>query len=146
MVERLLDVIFATIFMHVWHILYSHRVKVPMAHPKVWMVHLTMRPDDSHHYWEQYVLLYTDDCLVISHRGESAVLAYEMKAANTLSSWRTSPFVCQISTSLLGGKLRKVKLTNGNKVWAFGSSQYVQAAVHNVEKYHGERNVRDTGS
>ena len=35
----------------------------------------------------------------------------------------------------LGGKLRAVELENGSRAWAFGSSQYVQAAVKNVESY-----------
>ena len=35
----------------------------------------------------------------------------------------------------LGGSVRKVKLENGVECWAFGSSQYVQAAVKNVEEY-----------
>ena len=33
----------------------------------------------------------------------------------------------------LGGKMRRVKLEGGAKAWAFGSLQYVQAAVLNVE-------------
>ncbi len=35
----------------------------------------------------------------------------------------------------LGGKLHKVTLENGNKAWAFGSCQYVQSAVQNVENH-----------
>ena len=35
----------------------------------------------------------------------------------------------------LGGKLRKVELNNGIDCWAFRSTQYVQDAVKNVEKY-----------
>ena len=31
--------------------------------------------------------------------------------------------------------MRQVELDNGVKVWSFGSSQYVQAAVKNVEEY-----------
>ena len=34
-----------------------------------------------------------------------------------------------------GGRLRKVTLENGVQAWAFSSSQYVQEAVKNVEKY-----------
>ena len=40
------------------------------ADPDVWM-RPAMKPD-GHHYFE-FVLLYTDDCLVISHRGESVL-------------------------------------------------------------------------
>ncbi len=35
----------------------------------------------------------------------------------------------------LGGKLCEVTLVNGTKAWAFGSCQYVQAAVGNVEDH-----------
>jgi hypothetical protein len=40
------------------------------ADPDVWM-RPAMKPD-GHHYFE-YVLLYTDNCLVVSHRGESVL-------------------------------------------------------------------------
>ena len=35
----------------------------------------------------------------------------------------------------LGCKLCKVTLENGNNAWAFGSCQYVQSAVQNVENH-----------
>jgi phage portal protein BeeE len=35
----------------------------------------------------------------------------------------------------LGGHLRKAQLENGVDAWAFSSSQYVQAAVKNVEDW-----------
>ena len=35
----------------------------------------------------------------------------------------------------LGNKVSKVTLANGNDAWAFSSSQYVQAAISNVETY-----------
>ena len=35
----------------------------------------------------------------------------------------------------LSGRMRQVTLNNGVKAWDFGSSQYVQAAVKNVEDY-----------
>ncbi len=38
-------------------------------------------------------------------------------------------------TNYLSGKLREVTLDNGTTTWAFGSFQYVQAAVKNVEEY-----------
>ncbi len=38
-------------------------------------------------------------------------------------------------SQFLGGKLCKVTLKNGNKAWAFGSCQYVQSAVQNVENH-----------
>ena len=38
-------------------------------------------------------------------------------------------------TQYLGGKLREVTLENGASAWSFSSTQYVQAAVNNVEEY-----------
>jgi hypothetical protein len=38
----------------------------------------------------------------------------------------------------LGGKLQKITLENGVKAWAFGSCQYVQSAVKNVEEHHAK--------
>ena len=35
----------------------------------------------------------------------------------------------------LGGKLRQVTMENSQECWAFGSTQYVRAAVDNVEEY-----------
>ena len=35
----------------------------------------------------------------------------------------------------LGGHMRKITLENGAKSWGFSSSQYVQAAVKNIEEY-----------
>ena len=35
----------------------------------------------------------------------------------------------------LGSSMRKVVLENGAKVWSFSASQYVNAAVENVENY-----------
>ncbi|EJK77372.1 hypothetical protein THAOC_00801 [Thalassiosira oceanica] len=43
----------------------------------------------------------------------------------------------------LGGKLSLVETSNNTKAWQFSSSQYVQEAVHNVEKYLAE--LRQTG-
>ena len=35
--------------------------------------------------------------------------------------------------------MREVTLENGTKAWSFSSSQYVQAAVQNVEEYLKEK-------
>jgi hypothetical protein len=40
----------------------------------------------------------------------------------------------------LGGHVRKVQMDNGVECGAFSSSQYVQAAVKNVESYLEKRN------
>ena len=102
------------------------------ADPDVWM-RAAVDPD-RREYWE-YVLLYTDDCLVVSHRGQSVLTDeigkyFEMKQESI-----AHPDI------YLGGKLRKVELENGVFAWAFGSSQYVQAAVANVENYLREHDA-----
>ena len=66
---------------------------------------------------------------MISHRGE-AILRKEIDQYFPLKEESIGP-----PSQYLGGKLHQVMLENGTKAWTFGSSQYVQAAVKNVEDY-----------
>ena len=96
------------------------------ADPDVWM-----RPAlkaDGTKYWE-YALLYVDDILLVSDKGEN-VLRNEIGKYFTMKPSSIGP-----PSIYLGGHVRKVTLENGVKAWAFSSSQYVQAAVKNVETY-----------
>ena len=102
------------------------------ADPDVWMRPATKK--DGSQYWE-YVLLYVDDCLVISEKGES-VLRNEIGKYFTLKQNSIGP-----PDIYLGGKMSKVRLENGLYAWAFGSSQYIQAAVKNVEDYLRRMNL-----
>ena len=95
-----------------------------LADPDVWMRRAT-KPEGGD-YWE-YVLLYTDDCLAISHRAE-AILRNEIGRYFMLKEESIGE-----PDIYLGGKLRKVDLDNGATAWAFSSSKYVRAAVKNVE-------------
>ena len=95
--------------------------------PDVWM-RLSKRTSTGEAYYE-YVLLYVDDVLVISERAEK-VLRTEIGQHFVL--WEES---IGKPTNYLGGKLREVTLDNGTMAWAFGSCQYVQSAVNNVEEY-----------
>ena len=101
-----------------------------LADPDVWM--REGEKPSGEKYWE-FVLLYTDDCLCISHKGES-VLRNEIGKYFKLKEKSIGPH-----SQYLGEKLRKVQLQNGAYAWAFGCSQYVQEAVRNVEKYLNER-------
>jgi len=83
------------------------------ADPDVWM-RQSVRKDGTTKYWE-YVLLYTDDCLVISDRGES-ILKDEINPLFELKKDSIG-----VPSKYLGGKLRMVELKNGQKCWAFGS-------------------------
>jgi hypothetical protein len=90
-----------------------------------------MRPalkSDGSEYYE-YVLIYTDDVLVVSTGGEK-ILREEIGRYFDLKEESIGP-----PTIYLGGHLRKVELENGVKAWAFSSSQYVTEAVKNIERY-----------
>ena len=69
-------------------------------------------------YWE-YVLLYMDDCLVISDNGKK-VLRNDIGKYFTLKEISVGP-----PKSYLGRKMSLVELANGANAWAFRSSQYV---------------------
>ena len=97
-----------------------------LADPDVWM-RQAKKSDGSEYY--EYVLLYTDDALVISENGES-VLREEIGKYFKLKQESIGP-----PKIYLGGHMRKVQLSNGVEAWSFSSSQYVQAAVKNVERY-----------
>ena len=96
------------------------------ADPDVWM-RPAKRSDGSDYY--EYILLYTDDALVLSENAES-VLRNELGKYFALKEKSIGP-----PRIYLGGGVRKVQLENGIECWAFSSSQYVQAAVKNVEEY-----------
>jgi len=109
-----------------WHLNF---VSCP-ADPDVWM-----RPaikDNGEEYYE-YVLLYTDDALCISVNAEQ-VLRTEIGKYFMLKEESIGP-----PQLYLGSNVRQVELSNGTKCWAFGASQYVQAAVKNVHQYLAER-------
>ena len=96
------------------------------ADPDVWM-QPAKKGDGSPCY--DYVLLYVDDALVISDKAES-ILRNEIGRYFELKEASIGP-----PKMYLGAGIRKVKLDNGMEAWAASSSQYVQAAVKNVEEY-----------
>jgi hypothetical protein len=100
------------------------------ADPDVWM--RPAKKSDGSEYYE-YILLYTDDALVVSENAEQ-ILRHELGRYFTLKEESIGP-----PKQYLGGAVRKVQLNNGVECWAFSSSQYVQAAVKNVEEYLAKR-------
>ena len=102
------------------------------ADPDVWM-RSAISPNGAHH-WE-YVLLYTDDCLAISHKPEY-ILRQEIGKHFELKDESVGP-----PGIYLGGKLRLKELENGIKAWAFGSSQYIQSVVKNLESYIAKKGL-----
>ena len=88
-----------------------------------------MRPakkSDGSEYYE-YILLYTDDALVISDNAEN-ILRNELGRYFQLKE----ESIGGPPKLYLGGHVRKGTLENGVKAWAFSSSQYAQAAVKKV--------------
>ena len=102
------------------------------ADPGVWMRPAAKRSEGSEYYG--YILLYADDALVISENTEK-VRGTELGRYWTLKEESTGP-----PKIYLGEHVRKLQLDNRVECWAFSSSQYVQAAVKNVEEYLAKRN------
>ena len=100
------------------------------ADPNVWMRAAT-KPNGVDYF--EYVLLYVDDCLVISHKPES-ILREEIGRYFTLKEASIGP-----PSQYKGGKLRQVTMANSHKCWAFVSTQYVRVPVDNVEEYLGTK-------
>ena len=96
------------------------------ADPDVWM--RQAKKADGNTYYE-YILLYTDDAIVISENAEDILRNHLGKYFELKPSSIGPPKI------YLGSRVRKVTLDNGAKAWAFSPSQYVQAAVKNVESY-----------
>ena len=80
-------------------------------------------------------MLYVDDALVISDWGEDIIRNEPGKCFYIKEESIGEP------TLYLGNKVTKVELENGISAWSFSSSQYVQAAVGNVENQ-----LKDQGS
>jgi hypothetical protein len=101
-------------------------VKSCPADPDVWM-RSAIKSDGAEVY--EYVLLYTDDALSIGVEAES-ILRKKIDKYFELKEKSIRP-----PKLYLGGHLSLVELDNGVKAWAFTSSQYVRAAVQNVEDF-----------
>ena len=83
---------------------------------------------DGTDYWE-YVLLYVDDCLVVSDHGE------KMLRQETGKYFKLKQKSIGQLYFYLGGKMRLINIDNGSKEWALSSSQYVVEYLKNVEAY-----------
>jgi hypothetical protein len=99
------------------------------ADPDVWM-RPALKSDGTKYY--EYILLYVDDTLAISEFPDQ-LLRKELGRYFELKEESLGP-----PQIYLGGRVCKVQLDNGVECWAFGLSQYVQAAIQNVEDYISE--------
>ena len=80
--------------------------------------------------------MYVDDSLCISHNAE-IILREELGKHFVLKESSIGP-----PKIYLGNKLTLVTLENGTKAWSLSSSQYVQAAIKNVEEYLKKKNLK----
>jgi hypothetical protein len=96
------------------------------ADPDVWM-RAAERSNGTYYY--EYILLYTNDALVLSENAEK-VLRIDLGRYFTLKEESIGP-----PKIYLGGSVWKVQLDNGIECWAYSSSQYVRVAVKNIEEY-----------
>ena len=92
---------------------------------------------DCTEYWE-YALLYTDDVLVISERGDQ-FLRNELGKYFEVKEESIGP-----PKIYLSGKMSKVVLENGLTAWSFSLSQYVQTAVKNVKESLAKQDAKWT--
>ena len=102
------------------------------ADPDVWL-RPALKSNGVEYY--QYILLYTDDILAIMEEPER-FLREELGKRFTLKEKSIGP-----PSQYLGNKVSQVTLENGTKCWSFSSSQYVQAAIKNVEDYRERSNL-----
>ena len=100
------------------------------ADPDVWF-----RPGTKANGTEymQYVLLYTDDILCVMEN-PMKFLKEEFGQRFTLKEKSIGP-----PTQYLGNKVSEVTLNDGTSCWSISSSQYIQAAVKNVEAHLAEK-------
>ena len=97
-----------------------------MRHARLTLTPAT-RPDDGFKYYE-YVLLYVDDCLAISHNAMSVLKRLD-------NFFQMKPGSIGDPDIYLGAKLREVTLNNGVTCWSMSLAKYIKDAIHNVEEY-----------
>ena len=91
--------------------------------PDIWFCS-TINDDGTDFY--QYILLYTDDILVIMKNPED-FMRHELNKKFVVKLNSIGP-----PTEYPGNKVSYVTLDNVQNAWIFSSSQYVQDAVKNI--------------
>ena len=113
--------------------------KLYLANPDLWMREDKM--DNGTEYYE-YILLYVDDCLVVSQKPKETL--HRLGKYFSLKSDSIGP-----PKLYLGGKLSKLELPNDVVAWAISASKYIQQALNNLESIldmHGLKLRKGTNS
>ncbi len=97
-----------------------------LADPDVWFRPATK--DNDYQYYE-YVLVYVDDLLVLSHQGEKTMKALE-------DFYRLKDGFAQ-PNRYLGAEVKEWTFFNDStkKYWALSSAQYIKEAIKNMEAH-----------
>jgi hypothetical protein len=116
---------------HLANTLHSLGYTSCLADPDVWFRSATK--ECGFEYYE-YVLVYVDDLLVLSHHPELTMKALE-------SFYRLKDGFAE-PNRYLGAEVKKwyFPTDNSKAYWALSSSQYVQEAIKNVENYLATQN------
>ena len=122
-----------------WREALAHTLKDDMgfsscfADSDVWMRAAT-RPTDGFQYYE-YILVYTDDILIISHRPKELMSRLDQH-------YLVKPGSIKKPDQYLGAEVQEYRFPDdpGKVRWAMSSSKYVKEAVRNVQAWLKERN------
>ena len=110
-----------------------------LADPDLWMREAKL--DNGTDYYE-YILLYVDDCLVISQHPKESL--HRLGKYFPLKPESIGP-----PKLYLGGKLSQLDLPNGVRTWTISASTYIQQSLNNLEgilKKHGLKLRHNTNS
>ena len=94
-----------------------------LADPDLWMRRAVHSSGEEYY---EYMLLYVDDALCCSEYPKEALMQID-------KYFPMKPSSIGPPNIYLGGKINKVQLPNGVNAWALSMSQYVQAAINNIE-------------
>ena len=95
-----------------------------LADPDLWMREAKL--DNGTEYYE-YILLYVDDCLVISQ--------YPKESLHRLGKYfPLKPESVGPPKLYLGGKLSQLDLPDGVRAWTISASKYIQQDLNNLER------------
>ncbi len=94
-----------------------------LSDPDLWM--RICKSDNGLEYYE-YVLLYADDCLVVSQHPKETLMW--LGKYFPLNAESVAP-----PKLYLNGKLTKIQLPNGVLAWSISLSKYIQHALGNLE-------------
>ena len=102
-----------------------------LADPDLWM--REAKNSNGEDYYE-YVLLYTDDALVVSEQPQECLLEIDKYFPMKKGSIGTPRIY-------LGGKISQVQLPNGVIAYALSMSQYVQEAIKKYRKHYRKTGI-----